>query len=128
MQFNRSDFQETYEKLQADFAQSGGVHCVKVDVTDPQSVENAAIETFASAGNGRIDILCCFAGVVGCQHFLDMKPEEYKRVMDVNATGTFLCSQAVARQMVKQQPPGGSIVHISCASSFLVSCHAQKWY
>jgi NAD(P)-dependent dehydrogenase (short-subunit alcohol dehydrogenase family) len=43
--------------------------------------------------------------------------------MDVNATGTFLCSQAVARQMASQSPPGGSIVHISCTSTmFLRGC------
>jgi len=112
-QFKRKDYIETRDTLNKDFHTN--VVEVGVDVTDPTSVENAAKKT-ASLLN-RIDILCCFAGVVGCQHFLDIKPEEWKRVMDVNSMGTFLCSQSVARQMASQSPPGGSIVHISCTSN-----------
>lgn len=109
-QFKRKDYIETRDALNKDFRTS--VVEVDIDVTDPASVEAAAKKTISLLE--RIDILCCFAGVVGCQHVLDVKPEEWKRVMDVNATGTFLCSQAVAKQMASQSPPGGSIVHISC--------------
>ena len=111
-QFKRKDYIETRDALNKDFHTK--VVEVDIDVTDPASVERAAKKTISLLD--RIDILCCFAGVVGCQHVLDIKPEEWKRVMDVNATGTFLCSQAVAKQMAAQSPPGGSIVHISCTS------------
>ena len=115
-QFNRKDYIETRDALNKDF-QTNIVE-VGIDVTDPASVERAAKKTASLLE--RIDILCSFAGVVGCQHVLDIKPEEWKRVMDVNATGTFLCSQAVAKQMASQSPPGGSIVHISCTSTTFI--------
>jgi len=114
-QFNRKDYIEARDALNKDFQTN--VLEVSIDVTDPASVEHAAKKTASLLD--RVDILCCFAGVVGCQHVLDIKPEEWKRVMDVNATGTFLCSQAVARQMASQSPPGGSIVHICCTSNYI---------
>lgn len=109
-QFGRKDYIEMRDALNNDFQTN--VIEIGVDVTDPASVESAAKKTTSLLE--KIDILCCFAGVVGCQPVLDIKPEEWKRVMDVNSTGTFLCSQVVARQMALQSPPGGSIVHISC--------------
>lgn len=119
-QWGRPDFIDSCAQLQADFGSPEipkRLQLISVDVTDPNDVTAAVEHTLSKCTNGRIDILCTFAGVVGCQHFLDLKPEEYKRVMDVNATGTFLCSQAVARVMAAQSPPGGSIVHISCTPS-----------
>lgn len=68
---------------------------VKVNVTDAAEVE-AAVEKTASQ-LGSVDILVCFAGVVGCQHAVDMTPEEWRRTLDVNTTGAFFCAQAVAR-------------------------------
>jgi NAD(P)-dependent dehydrogenase (short-subunit alcohol dehydrogenase family) len=120
-QWGQPDFVDSYAQLQAEFGLPENpkrLQLIRVDVTSPESVSAAAAVTLANSINARIDMLCCFAGVVGCQHFLDLKPEEYKRVMDVNTTGTFLCSQAVAKQMASQSPPGGSIVHISCTSHF----------
>lgn len=68
---------------------------VKVNVTDAAEVEAAVEKTAAQLGS--VDILVCFAGVVGCQHAVDMTPEEWKRTLDVNTTGAFICAQAVAR-------------------------------
>ena len=68
---------------------------VKVNVTDAAEVDAAVEKTAAQLGS--VDILVCFAGVVGCQHAVDMTPEEWKRTLDVNTTGAFFCAQAVAR-------------------------------
>jgi NAD(P)-dependent dehydrogenase (short-subunit alcohol dehydrogenase family) len=46
---------------------------------------------------GSINCLCCFAGVVSCGPSLEVGIDEWKRVMDINLTGAFLCAQAVAR-------------------------------
>lgn len=68
---------------------------IDVDVRDGKSVDmalEATVRTF-----GTINTLCCFAGVVGCAPSVDVKADEWKRVMDINCSGAFLCAQAVAR-------------------------------
>ncbi|KAM3078270.1 hypothetical protein ACMFMF_004674 [Clarireedia jacksonii] len=82
----------------------------KVDVTDAEHVELAVKETASELGS--VDILCCYAGVVNCVHALDTPAAEFRRTLDINTTGVFLCSQAAARQMVSQNS-GGSIVIIA---------------
>jgi NAD(P)-dependent dehydrogenase (short-subunit alcohol dehydrogenase family) len=67
----------------------------QVDVRDTESIVTAVKETAERLGS--IDVLCCFAGVVGCTHALDMSVEEWKRTIDINSTGSFLCAQAVAK-------------------------------
>lgn len=67
----------------------------QLDVTDEAAVRNAVDETAEEFGS--LDILCCFAGTVGCAHSTEMTPEEWRRTLDVNTTGAFLCAQAVAR-------------------------------
>lgn len=67
----------------------------RVNVTDPDDVSTAVhqvVEAF-----GRLDILLAFAGIVKCEHALDMSMQAWQRVLDVNLTGSFLCAQAVAR-------------------------------
>lgn len=66
-----------------------------VDVTDEKSVGRAFEEVAQQLGG--VDVLCCFAGVVGCTHAIEMTAAEWKRCMDINATGGFLCAQAAAR-------------------------------
>ena len=68
---------------------------VQANVTDAAQVQTA-VEAAAAALDS-VDILICFAGVVGCQHATAMTPEEWRRTLDVNTTGAFLCAQAVAR-------------------------------
>lgn len=66
-----------------------------VDVTNAESVANAFEETASELGG--IDMLCCFAGVVGCAHAIDLTHEQWKRALDINCSGAFLCAQAAAR-------------------------------
>ncbi|SAK96293.1 3-oxoacyl-[acyl-carrier-protein] reductase [Caballeronia calidae] len=82
---------------------------VKVDVADEASVK-AMVETVV-AGWGRIDVLVNSAGLESAKPFLDIAPDEFRRVLDVNTTGTWLCCQEVIRQMVTQK--SGSIVNLS---------------
>ncbi|KAL8785408.1 MAG: hypothetical protein Q9195_008643, partial [Heterodermia aff. obscurata] len=82
------------QSLRTDFP-NAQIVTKKVNVTDAAQVELAVNETAAELGSA--DILCCFAGVVGCQHAIDMTPDEWRRTLDVNTTGAFFCAQAVAR-------------------------------
>lgn len=70
-----------------------------VNVTDAAQVQMAVDR--AAQELGSIDILICFAGVVGCQHAVEMTPDEWKRTLDINTTGAFFCAQAVARYVLE---------------------------
>ena len=61
---------------------------------------------------GRLDILVANAGIVHAAEFLDLREEDFDRVLAVNLKGVFLAGQAAARQMVAQGG-GGAIVNIT---------------
>jgi NAD(P)-dependent dehydrogenase (short-subunit alcohol dehydrogenase family) len=86
------------------------VHVVPTDVSDPDQV-NTMVQA-ALKPTGRIDALVHCAGIGGRSPATDYSMELWDRVMAVNAGGTFLCTQAVGRVMLKQ-PTGGSIVNLS---------------
>lgn len=69
---------------------------------------------------GSIDILCCFAGVVGCTHSMEMTADEWRRTLDINTTGEFLSAQAAARHM-RDSGRGGSIVLVASISAHRVN-------
>ena len=86
---------------------------IHLDISDPKSVDsavNTAVETF-----GQLNVLMNNAGIHRSYPFLDYPIEDFDLVYRVNARGTFLCSQAAAKQMVKQEK-GGSIICIASAS------------
>ena len=89
-------------------AQGGQAIAVKVDVSN----KGAADEMVRRAVShfGRLDILVNNAGIGVIVPLLDADEETWDRVMDVNAKGVLLCSQAAARQMI-QQGHGGRIIN-----------------
>ena len=80
------------------------------DVSDPASVTalfEATRERF-----GRLDLLFNNAGTGAPPVPLeDLSLEAWKRVVDINLTGAFLCTQAAFRVMKAQEPRGGRIVN-----------------
>jgi 3-oxoacyl-[acyl-carrier protein] reductase len=80
-----------------------------MDVTDPASVDAAIGAVLAQYG--RVDILVNNAGITKDQLLMRMKRDEWDAVLAINLTGTFTCSQAVLRPMLKQR--GGRIISIS---------------
>ena len=70
-------------------AADGPVRC---DVTDAASC--AAAVAHAVDAHGRLDVLANVAGVGGAAAICDVDPDEWRRVIEVNLTGTFLLSQA----------------------------------
>jgi NAD(P)-dependent dehydrogenase (short-subunit alcohol dehydrogenase family) len=72
-----------------------------------------ALQTF-----GRVDILVNNAGVsVPFRDVADFRLEDWNRILQVNLTGTFLCSRAVLPAMIRQG--GGKIVNLGSLSSFV---------
>jgi len=79
------------------------------DVTSPDACRDAVAAT--SEAFGGIDILVNNAGITRDQLLMRMKREDWDRVLEVNLTGAFVCTQAVLRPMMKQRT--GRIVGIS---------------
>jgi meso-butanediol dehydrogenase/(S,S)-butanediol dehydrogenase/diacetyl reductase len=102
--------EKTAREIEA--ADKGKSLALAVDVANPESVRAMIDEAVAKLG--AIDILVNAAGVRELVPFLDLSPEDWNRVISINLTGTFLCSQAVARHMVKRGK-GGRIVNLASA-------------
>lgn len=103
--------------LKAEFPNAKIEGC-SVDVTDEEQVAKGVAETVASLGS--VDMIVCFAGIVGCAHALEMPTAQWRRILDVNTTGAFICAQAAARQMVSQGR-GGRIVLTASISAHRVN-------
>jgi len=71
---------------------------LEADVTDRGSVEAAFTSLDEQAGG--IDVLVANAGISIRHRFLDITPEDWRRVMAVNLDGVFHCAQLAARRMV----------------------------
>lgn len=99
---------------------------VVVDVTDEHQVRamvDAALEEF-----GRVDILVSNAGILHAHDITEFPADVWRKVVDVNLTGYFLCAREVARVMVRQK--SGAIVQINSKSgkrgSFRNSAYAAS--
>ena len=68
--------------------------------TDEAAVEHAFARTEARFGS--IDVLLNNAGVSSNKPSLDLPADEWRRVIDINLTGVFLCAQAAGRRMTRQ--------------------------
>ena len=88
----------------------GKAHAVAADISKEDEV--AALTAAAIKHFGGIDILVNNAGVEHREPFLETPLDLWNKVIAINLTGPWICSQAVARQMVKQKR-GGRIVNIS---------------
>ena len=82
---------------------------VQADVADPASVAKGVEEAIRVLG--RIDILVNNAGITRDNILLRMKDEEWDRVIKINLTGTFNCTKAVIKGMVKNR--SGRIISIA---------------
>ena len=85
----------------------------EADVTDREAVD-AALERLR-AELGPIEIMVTSAGLDSFEPFTDITIESWKRVLDVNLTGTFHCLQAAAPDMIKAR--WGRMVTISSSSA-----------
>ena len=97
----------TYSKDEesANLAKEQGLEVFRADVSKEDEVV-ALIKQI-----GRVDVLVNNAGVSLIKQLQDVTYEEYKRVMDVNVGGAFLCSREVVKGMIDRQ--SGLIVNIS---------------
>jgi 2-dehydro-3-deoxy-D-gluconate 5-dehydrogenase len=83
---------------------------VRADVRSSTDVDNSL--DLVLARYGRLDIWVNNAGIYPARPVLEMSEDEWDRVIGVNLKGTFLCSQAAARQMMAQGQ-GGVIINVA---------------
>jgi NAD(P)-dependent dehydrogenase (short-subunit alcohol dehydrogenase family) len=108
---------ETLDSAFADLAEPDTTMAIYCDVSDPAAVAAA----FAAVAKrfGRLDALVNNAGIAIFKPILDVTYEDWSRVLAVNLTGPFLCTQAAAPLM--RDSGGGAIVNISSISGLRAS-------
>ncbi|MFL6141001.1 MAG: SDR family oxidoreductase [Labedaea sp.] len=82
---------------------------VPADVADPGSVE--ALFGTVRRECGRLDLLFNNAGINVPGSVADLGLEDWRRVVDTNLTGAFLCAGEAFRLMREQRPQGGRIIN-----------------
>jgi glucose 1-dehydrogenase len=99
--------EETLSKIGAMGGKSLGV---AADISNSDQVNGLIQQTVSTFG--KLDIFVNNAGIEKKFAFVDYPLDEWQKIMAVNLTGPFLCSQAAAKQMIAQGG-GGRIINIS---------------
>ncbi len=114
----RADMLEETKTLAGDAGSRALVQ--PTDVTDPDAIH--AMFKVTMDAHGRVDVIFNNAGANAPGILLeDLKVEDWKRVIDVNLTGVFLCIQEAFRVMKAQSPMGGRIINNGS-----ISAHAPR--
>lgn len=101
---------EACEEVSKKLKEKGvGSLAFQCDVTNPDDIKHVVDETLKEFG--QIDILVNNSGATWGAPFLETPLDKWNKVMNVNATGTFLFSQAVAGHMIERKQ--GKIINIS---------------
>ena len=107
---------ERCEQAAAEVAELGRRSlALRVDVSDVEEVERMVEDTVQTLG--RIDILVNNAGIADYGSTVEMTDEQWQSVLDVNLTGVFYCSRAVARHMLARGG-GGKVINIASMGSY----------
>ncbi len=98
--------EEVVAEIKALGQQAIAVQANVADTDEVKALMGAAMDAF-----GSIDILVNNAGITRDNLLMRMKEDEWDSVMDTNLKGVFLCTKAVARQMMKQR--AGRIINVA---------------
>ena len=89
---------------------------VLADVSDSKDVQKLIQETIKKFG--RLDIIVNNAGILDQGNLLDLTEEHWDKILAVDLKGSFLCTQAAAKQMIKQGN-GGKIINIASIAGII---------
>ncbi len=106
---------------------TGAQHLVvPTDVTDPDAVE--LLFDAVRGAFGRLDLLFNNAGSGAPPvPFEDLTFEDWRRVVDVNLHGAFLCARGAMRLMRDQQPQGGRIINNGSLAAYAPRPHSAPY-
>ncbi len=104
----------------AAFTEGPEVHYRHLDVTDAEAV--AATMAAVAEEFGRLDLLVTSAGIADHTPSLELDVAAWRRVLDVNATGTFLC----AREALRHMKAGSAIVAIGSMSGEIANAPQRQ--
>ncbi len=109
-------FADKLEAAKVEYAKKGiQIHTYVLDVTNEEEVDLCIPQIEKEVGP--IDILVNNAGIIKRIPILEMKAEEFRQVLDVDLTGPFIMSKAVAKGMVERG--GGKIINMCSMMSEL---------
>lgn len=101
----------------AEIIDQGGIALSRMcEVTDREDVDSAVQDGLSQLG--RIDILLTSAGITARASADAMTQAEWSRVLDVNLTGTWNCSQAVGRTMIEDKV-AGRIINVASVAALV---------
>ena len=98
------------EKLKLIQDKYKNLNVMKFDISDHKNIDKF-VEDCSSILSNKIDVLINNAGITHDNLSIKMKEEEWKRVIDINLTSTFLISKNVIRKMIKSKT--GKIINIT---------------
>ncbi|MEM7181566.1 MAG: 3-oxoacyl-ACP reductase FabG [Spirochaetota bacterium] len=102
--------QETAEATASEFGAKGvETLAIACDISKQEQVQDFFKQIVEKWG--KVDVLINNAGITQDTLFLRMKLEQWQRVIDINLTGTFLCTHAAIKYMSKAK--SGNIINIS---------------
>ncbi|HEY7032974.1 MAG TPA: SDR family NAD(P)-dependent oxidoreductase [Thermomicrobiales bacterium] len=113
----------TVDQMAAELAQGGG-EIVSFAGDISRRADVAAAVRRCREHFGGLDVLVANAGIADAQPFLDIGEESWRRIIDVNLTGTFFCIQEAARMMVPAHR--GAIVVTSSTNGWYVE--SNMWH
>jgi NAD(P)-dependent dehydrogenase (short-subunit alcohol dehydrogenase family) len=117
---------ESLEETAAQAPEGARALAVATDVTDEASVR--ALFDRTKQAFGRLDVLFNNAGSgAPAVPLEDLAAEQWRRVIDVNLTGAFLCTQAAFRLMKEQNPRGGRIINNGSLSAYVPRPHSAPY-
>jgi 2-dehydro-3-deoxy-D-gluconate 5-dehydrogenase len=108
------DLKKSVEALKKLKVYQNRISSIETDVTKPESIRRMI--RFALKSFKRIDILVANAGINNRKFPEEFGVNEWKAILDVNLTGTFLCAQAAYPAMKKTG--GGKIITVGSMTSF----------
>ncbi|PYH93611.1 oxidoreductase [Aspergillus ellipticus CBS 707.79] len=108
---------EQITALQNDFP-TAKITTVPCNVTNEEEVQYAVQTAVDRLGN--LKIICCFAGIVNVVPSADMAIDAWRKMQDVNTTGSWLIAQAVGRHMISHKT-GGKIIFVASISGHRVN-------
>ena len=107
--------QEALSRLQLRRATCNLEGTISADVADPDEVARAFDELDSRWGG--LDILINNAGISTRRHFVDITPQEWRQVIDVNLSGVFFVAQQAARRMLAGD--GGVILNMGSTNGLM---------